>query len=452
MKIIGLDIGTTSICGICCDTENGKILKSITRENDSFIISKNSWEKIQNANRIIDIINEIYNELITDYNDVVSIGVTGQMHGIVYLNKEGIPVSPLIIWQDGRGDLPYKDNLSYAEFITEKTDYKLATGYGCVSHFYNKVNNLIPKDAVTFCTIHDLAVMNLTDNNNPLIHSSNAASFGLFNLDNLNFDFDAITKLGLKSSFFPGVKKDYTIVGKTKDNIPVSVAIGDNQASILGSVKDLDNSLLINVGTGSQISVITNRAFFIEGIECRPLIDDKYLLVGSALCGGRAYAVLEKFLRETAITLSGVEIKSAYPIMDKLMADYKACDNTITVDTSFSGSREEPDKKGCIMGINTENLNVVNLCDAFMNGIVNELYCLYEKILFNNPLSIKTIIGSGNGIRYNKALVERFEAKFVNELKIPLQQEEAAFGAALYGYTAAGYCDNIQEAQKLIKY
>ena len=57
MKIIGLDIGTTSICGICCDTDNGNIIESVTRPNDSFIIGENSWEKLQNPKRIITIIN-----------------------------------------------------------------------------------------------------------------------------------------------------------------------------------------------------------------------------------------------------------------------------------------------------------------------------------------------------------------------------------------------------------
>ena len=81
------------------------------------------------------------------------------MHGIVYLDKNGEAVSPLTIWQDGRGDTPYKEGLTYAEWLSKKTGYKLATGFGGVTHFYNTVNGLVPENAVTFCTIHDLAVM-----------------------------------------------------------------------------------------------------------------------------------------------------------------------------------------------------------------------------------------------------------------------------------------------------
>ena len=40
MNVIGLDIGTTTICGIAVDAESGKLLKSITLDNDSFIDGK----------------------------------------------------------------------------------------------------------------------------------------------------------------------------------------------------------------------------------------------------------------------------------------------------------------------------------------------------------------------------------------------------------------------------
>ncbi len=452
MKIIGLDIGTTTICGICFDTDSGDIVKSITLPNDTFLQTNNKWQKQQDANKIIDIVIKIYDELLTICPDAVSVGITGQMHGVVYLDENGKPVSPLTIWQDGRGDLPYKDNKTYAEYLSDITGYKMATGYGGTTHFYNTVNGLIPENAVTMCTIHDLAALALTGSNKPLIHSSDAASFGLFDFKNNSFDEAAIKETGMDMSYFPTVAEEYQVLGNTKKGIPVTIAIGDNQASVLGSVADLDNSLLINVGTGSQVSVITDKPVCGVGIECRPLIEDKYLLVGSSLCGGRAYAVLEKFLRETASIISGLEIKSAYPIMDKLMENYDYSNNTLTVDTAFSGTREEPEKRGNISGISTENLTVSNLCVAFMKGIVSELFDMYKSML---PLISKKpscIVGSGNGLRCNTALLKLFESEFCNKIKIPLQQEEAAFGAAIYSMTGAGYAKNIKEAQRLIKY
>ena len=41
------------------------------------------------------------------------------MHGIVYIDGHGNALSPLITWQDGRGDLSYRDGLTYAEHLSK---------------------------------------------------------------------------------------------------------------------------------------------------------------------------------------------------------------------------------------------------------------------------------------------------------------------------------------------
>ena len=40
MNVIGLDIGTTTICGIAVDAQSGELLKSKTLDNGSFIGGK----------------------------------------------------------------------------------------------------------------------------------------------------------------------------------------------------------------------------------------------------------------------------------------------------------------------------------------------------------------------------------------------------------------------------
>ena len=48
----------------------------------------------------------LLDQLLERYPQTASIGLTGQMHGIVYLDREGRCISPLYTWQDGRGNLP----------------------------------------------------------------------------------------------------------------------------------------------------------------------------------------------------------------------------------------------------------------------------------------------------------------------------------------------------------
>ena len=71
----------------------------------------------------------------------------------------------------------------------------------------------------------------------PLTHCSNAASFGLFDLQNNRFTNPTPRQ--------PAVTSAPDIVGIWRD-IPVCVAIGDNQASFMGSVSD-PHGALVNI-------------------------------------------------------------------------------------------------------------------------------------------------------------------------------------------------------------
>lgn len=451
MDLIGLDIGTTSLCGIVCDADTGKIQRSVSLPNDTFLKTAHPWEKQQDPVRLIEKCRSICDDL-TASGSIGAIGVTGQMHGIVYLDKDGKPLGPLTIWQDGRGDQPYKDGLTYAQYLSKQTGYAVATGYGAVTHFYNTVNGLVPPKAVTFCTIHDLAVMTLTGRTSPLLHPSDAAGFGIFDLQNDRFDADAIRRAKMDPAFFPAVAERDELAGKTPAGIPVAVAIGDNQASVLGSVRNLENSVLVNVGTGSQISCVVTAVPENTVMDCRPLVAGRWLLAGSSLCGGRAYAMLERFLRETAALVTGQKVDSAYPVMDKLMASFTAPADPLTVDTRFSGTRREPTLRGAITGIGIDNLTTGHLCDGFMNGMVEELASMYREMrpfLGQEPTQL---IASGNGLRFNKPLRDRFSAQFGLPLSVPAHREEAAFGAMLFAGVAAAVFPTLNDAQKRIHY
>ena len=87
MKVIGIDIGTTSICGISVDTESGRVLKSETLPNDAFIKTDFEFERIQDPEKIMNRVFEILSRL--EPQNASAIGFSGQMHGIVYTDKNG---------------------------------------------------------------------------------------------------------------------------------------------------------------------------------------------------------------------------------------------------------------------------------------------------------------------------------------------------------------------------
>lgn len=446
MKILGLDIGTTTICAAVIDCESGAVAQSKTVPN-SFNIIGRSFESKQSPDGILSVCVELVDSFLSEYADISSIGITGQMHGVLYLDSDGNAVSDLHTWQDASADTAAPCGKTYAALLSELTGYQMATGFGCSTMFYKKETGEAPANAVCVSTIHDYVGMKLGGLTRPVMHTSDAASFGLFDKSGLCFDSDAFEKAGLDFSLMPEVVSGAQVIGRYK-NIPVAVAIGDNQSSFIGSVSDTDSSILVNFGTGSQISFTTRDISDIPSTEARPCHGKDFIRVGSALCGGRAFAALENFIRHT-INLSGADIPSAYRFIDAYLEQNEEPENALAVDTRFSGTRENPSLRGSVSGISTDNFTPGHLIYGVLHGMTDELFNMYKAC---GASAHTRVVGSGNGLRKNSALQKIVSETFGMELLIPAHREEAAFGAALYGGTAAGLFTSLGEAQKLIKY
>lgn len=425
MQAIGIDIGTTSICAIVLDTESGKVLKSITENSNAFLPGVADWEKIQSVDKIISLALRLTDVCITE--ETIVIGVTGQMHGIVYLDGQGNAVSPLYTWQDQRGNLPYGET-TYADFLHSPA------GYGNVTDFYNRENGIRPSNAVTYCTIHDYFAMKLCGKVKPLMHSSDAASLGCYDMVENRFHYDCNVS----------VTTDFAILGQYK-GIPVSVAIGDNQASVFSTLAE-EKAVLVNVGTGSQVSVVSDVPVTGDAIEVRPYFDGKYLLVGAAICGGRAYSLLKDFYSEILSYKDSFAEDDVYGFMNQKLKEVTT--HTLQVDTRFAGTRKDSTVTGSICGITTQNWNPRELTYGVLEGMVKELHEMFLQM----GMQPKYVIGSGNGIRKNPWLVKIAENVFGLEMKIPTHTEEAAVGAAMFGMVACGFLDGKRNVQKLIQY
>lgn len=442
MKSIGIDIGTTTISFVITDNDTLTVLQKYTIASNSFIQTGNSWERIQDTDVILSRIRPVLHEILDTYSDISVIGITSQMHGIVYTDSCGHAVSPLYTWQDGRGALPEFNGRSICRSLSEDAGIKVAPGYGLVTHLYNVKKGIVPADASSFCTIGDYLVMVLTGRRTPLVHISQAAGMGLFDLKKLEFMYEKIADAGADPAFLPEVTKNFSALGSYK-GIPVCVSIGDNQASFLGSVTDGTDTVLVNVGTGSQVSVMSRQYIEIPEIETRPLTDSTYLLVGAAVCGGAAFASLEKFFRTYAVAAGAPDI-SQYDIMKKLLELQAEKDDAWQIRTTFSGTRSNPEDSGIITGIRTDNFHPAAMIRGVLNGMAEELYELYHLIKTGTGTHRTKLIASGNAVRQNRAFQQILEERFHMPLTIVQNEEEAAYGASLCALSAFGHLSKRQ--------
>ena len=421
---LGIDIGTTTISAAVADLDEHCQVACYTLPNKSTVKTNESYRHEQDAAWIADKLSQFLKSVIGAFPGICSIGVTGQMHGIVYTDKAGNAVSPLYTWQDARAAQIEADGRSYTQHILDKTGYTVMPGYGFATHYYNDRNGLVPEIAVNLCTIGDYAVMRMTGNTRPLLHASNAASLGFFEDKTGTFDRVALEKIGLSADFLPDVAVGEPVAG-FYHGIPVTVALGDNQAAFFGSVRDEQNDLSVNYGTGSQISLCVNATFPMPvlPLERRPYIEGRALLNGSALCGGRAYALLEKFIR--AYLDTGEE---QYEKLNALAEKALKSGEVLKVRTTFCGTRKDPSIRGAIENIGEENFTPAALARGVLEGMVDELYAMYEK---SGVTMRGRLVASGNAVQKNPTLCKLLSERFGMPLFLPALREEAAFGASL---------------------
>ncbi|MDI4648214.1 sedoheptulokinase [Cohnella hashimotonis] len=489
--VIGLDIGTTSLCATAVDTRNGSAARTIVRPNHAAIAGEAPDERLQDPDRIADELLALLEEWRDLRPETAAIGISAQMHGILYVDGHGRAVSPLYTWQDGRGERQAPSGgtatieagaaagtieagaaagvrrassgePTYREQLETLSGYPVPSGYGLLTHDVLRRNGCVPEAAAKLCTVGDYVAMRLTDRPAPLMDATQAAGLGLFDLRSRSFDAAAVARAGIDATLLPalarpaGTRSGATpagaLVGTTPEGIPVAVAIGDNQASYLGTVPALTGSLLFNVGTGAQLSLYTPEP--VEpagGLELRPFPDGGWLLAGASLGGGKSYALLAGFYREIAETLGGgegsVPSERLYDAMNRWALTALDEGHPLPrVDAAFFGTRVDPARAGEIASLTSATLTPQALTAGLLAGVADELAAFAAQLPAELLAGVRRHVGAGNGLRRNPALRRLLEQRIGAPLELADAREEAAFGAAVHAAVCAGIFTDYDEA------
>ena len=301
----------------------------------------------------------------------------------------------------------------------EKTGISVSVGYGLLTHYYNLSNNLVPKEDYVISTIYDYLANYLASSKELTIHSSSAQSFGYYNLEKNEFYEDKLSLLGVKEETLPDVTASPKKLGTFKC-AKVYSAIGDNQASYMGATNG-KKALLLNFGTGAQISISSDNIIKTESCEVRSYIKDDYLVVGASICGGKAFEALARFYQ----SITDEPLDTIY----RKLTSIKYTNTDVEFKPLFLGTRKDSNVKASVSGLTLSNFNIENLTISLLEGMVDELYSFYQDM---KDIPFECIIGSGNGIRKNKLLAQIVEKKFNQKVLINEIEEEAAYGATLY--------------------
>jgi sugar (pentulose or hexulose) kinase len=487
--VLGVDLGTTSITALAIDTDAGDVVTRSTRPNQAETTSpsdkargRSEWDILQIAITACSCLRDVSEQLGGRRRDLAGLGITGQQHGVVLLDSAFNPQQPLINWQDRRGEDTYpgrqttfvEEALRRVGDVRSRRGCRLAAGYMAVTLFWMHVQGLRPTRA---CFLADSFAALLTEKS-AVTDATCAASSGVFDLAAGDWDAACLEALGLSRSIFPPVRPSGEVLGglhpslaestKLPAGLPVCVGIGDNQASFLGSVASRSDSVLVNVGTGGQVSAFIDKLVVDDALETRTFPRGGFLLVCAGLCGGRSYALLERFFREVGSEVLGASpltpglspargeggnntTTSVYEAMNRLAAGVPRGADGLRCEPFFTGTRAEPTLRASWTGVSAENFTPGHLTRALLEGMARAFRTGHEAIARHLDQPRSRLVGAGNGLRDNPLLADLVAEEFGLPLTVPRHREEAAFGAALTAAVGAGVLGDFDAGGALIR-
>ena len=439
---LGIDIGTTKVAVALVDGGTREVIATASLAHESDVTGVATGRSEQKVEQILATLDRCIDRLPHDaYENVESIGVTGQMHGVVLWNEKTREVSHLVTWQDQRcleGDF-----LSHLRATTG--DPSAQSGYGTATLAWLAHHDSSRLSRYTAAaTIHDYVVSRLTGNARPITDPSDAASFGLYDLHTRRWREDALSSAGIPLYLLPEIRNAGERVGALTESfanrwgiragVPVGNALGDNQASIFGSLTDPKSQIALTIGTGAQLSVVvpslpSEISIRCAGYEYRPYVGESFIAVVASLAGGRALAAfgkaLEGFIRELGV--------SPTPSLDRIQTvmhqqGLARFDTDLVASPSLAGERYDTSLRGSINQLSFENFTVGDMIAALCRGLVTSLRDALPKELL---ASRREVVGSGNAIARSPLIRRVIEESFGCALTLQDSAETTACGAAL---------------------
>ncbi|MDR1924052.1 MAG: xylulokinase [Planctomycetaceae bacterium] len=457
---LGIDIGTSGTKTLAIDGK-GKILASNLQDYPCYA-PKPLWSEQDPDDWWQATIKSVRNVLRIGKikpREVKAIGLSGQMHGSVFLDKNNKVIRKAILWNDQRTIKECGEITSAAggqnELIKLVANPAL-TGFTAPKILWLRNNEprnfdklrkvLLPKDEIRRRLTGEFAT-----------EVSDASGMLLLDVVKRNWSLDLLTKLKLDRDLLGKIyeSEDVTgnltseaaqLLGLTTDCVVVGGA-GDCAAGAIGNGIVNEGILSTSIGTSGVMFVYSDE------VKIDPLgrvhtfchaVRGKWHLMGVTLAAGGSL----QWLRNTLNFSSPKKTKDVYDLMTFEAEKTSSGSDGLYFLPYLSGERTphaDPYARGCFVGLTLAH-GRGHLVRSVMEGVTYSLRDSLE-IFESLNIPVKQIRASGGGSK--SQLWRQIQADIFGQKVVTINSEEGpAFGVALLAAVGAGEFKNIQEACK----
>lgn len=249
-KLLGIDIGTSG-CKVILVNESGEIIKQASAEYP-ISVPQPGWTE-QNPDDWWAGVQKCLAEIAEPRPD--AIGVTGQMHGSVFLDENGDVIRPALLWNDQRtvAECEEIESKVGSERLKELTCNPALTGFQLPKvlwlrnhepdNFAKLRQVLLPKDYIRYRLTGEYAT-----------EVSDASGTGIFDVKNRRWSQEVADDLELDLSLFPKCYESDEVTGHTLgEGIPVVGGGGDQAAAAVGTGAVEPGIISVSLGTSGVV-------------------------------------------------------------------------------------------------------------------------------------------------------------------------------------------------------
>jgi xylulokinase len=468
---LGIDIGTTGCKALLLDSAGG-VLATATAEYP-LSTPKPLWSE-QNPHdwwkSACRAIREVISVAKIDATNIACVGLAGQMHGLVLLDKRGEPLRPAILWNDQRSSAECEDihrrvggGRERVIAITGKpalpsfTSPKLIWMYKNEPHVLKRAAQmLLPKDYVRF----RLSGTYATD-------VADASGTGWLNVNTRDWESEISLGLGIvkAANWLPDVWESPDVCAKIDDGgaratglctgTPIVAGAGDQAAEAVGLGAIRDGEVSVAIGTSGVVFV----SFDSPRIDpsgrmhayCHAL-PGKWHMMGVMLSAGGSLRWYRDVLgAEERAEAAHRGVDPYQVITERAAAAPAGCEGLIFL-PYLTGERTphaDPFARGAFVGLTLRH-DKSHLARAVMEGVTFGLLdCL--NLVRDLGISLNSVRVSGGGSRstfWRQMLADVFDTEIVTVNTT----HGAAFGAAILAAVGVNAFPSVDAAcERLVR-
>lgn len=463
--VIGVDCGTSGTKTVIFD-ECGKVIASKTIEYPMYQ-PKNGYAEQDPAdwsNAMINTIKAVMTQSGVSKDDVKGIGISGQMHGLVMLDKDGNVLRKSIIWCDQRtaNEVEEMNQKLGEKKLIEITANPALTGWTAAKILWVKNNEpeiyekcahiLLPKDYLRFILTGEFAT-----------EVSDASGMQLLDVPNRCWSDEVLSALDIDKSLLGKVYESCEVTGEItakmaeltglKAGTIVVGGAGDNAAAAVGTGVVEDGKAFTTIGTSGVVFAHTsNISIDPKGRvhTCCAAVPNSWHVMGVTQGAGLSlkwfrdnFCAAEK---ETA-SLMGVD---EYYLMDKEAETVPVGANRLLYLPYLMGERTphlDPDARGTFFGLSAMHTKK-DMLRAVLEGVSYSLRDCVEvfREMNINVSDMMACGGGGTSPLWRSMLADLYNCP----VKTVASKEGPALGVALLATVGAGIYSSVPEACKAV--